>query len=156
MRIKTIVSGFALCCGAAFAQAPALPDPSATDPSALGWMQGFPPPPDKLIKFSDGSNYKFPRTRWSFSHTRELVPTANVWRGDGRKSALPQRTVALDGLKFIDDQGKEATWAEMLTRTYTDGVLVMHKGEVIYEKYFGAGAPELPHAAFSVDRKSVV
>ena len=140
MRIKTIVSGFALCCGAAFAQAPALPDPSATDPSALGWMQGFPPPPDKLIKFSDGSNYKFPRTRWSFSHTRELVPTANVWRGDGRKSALPQRTVALDGLKFIDDQGKEATWAEMLTRTYTDGVLVMHKGEVIYEKYFGAGS----------------
>lgn len=26
----------------------------------------------------------------------------------------------------------------MLTRTYTDGILVLHQGRVVYEKYFGA------------------
>ena len=40
-------------------------------------MQGFPPPPDKTVRFSDGSSGNFPATRWAFSHFRELVPTAD-------------------------------------------------------------------------------
>ena len=36
--------------------ATAAPNPTAaeTDPQTLGWMQGFPPPPDKTITFHDG------------------------------------------------------------------------------------------------------
>ena len=50
---------------------------------ALGWMQGFPPPPDKVIRFADGSSYRFPQLRWTFSNYRRLVPTGNVSRGLG-------------------------------------------------------------------------
>jgi CubicO group peptidase (beta-lactamase class C family) len=47
------------------------------------------------------------------------------------------------------------TWAESLARNYTDGILVLHQGKVIYERYFGALEPRYPHSAFSVT-KSVV
>ena len=41
-----------------------------TDPQALGWMQGFPPPPDKTIIFQDGSFRSFPELRWAWSNIR--------------------------------------------------------------------------------------
>src|SRR5689334_16735750 len=53
----------------------------ATDPVALKWMVGFPPPPEKQIRFEDGSYYKFPQWRWTFSHWREVRPTVAVSRG---------------------------------------------------------------------------
>lgn len=78
------------------AQAPAAspPDPAATSVEAMGWMKGFPPPPDRLITFDDPAGGVFPRTRWSFSHVRETVPTANVWRGSGVPSPCRPRRAA--------------------------------------------------------------
>jgi CubicO group peptidase (beta-lactamase class C family) len=139
----------------AYVQAPALPNPAATDPVALGWMQGSPPAPDKIIRFEDGSFYRFPQLRWTFSHIRELRPTISVWHGNGTPSIMPQAAVDLDSLAFTDDKGAQATWADMLQRTYTDGVIVMHKGRVVYEKYFGAAAPQLQHSAFSVTKSFI-
>ena len=66
-----------LAATAALAQTPppALPTAEQTDPVKLGWMIGSPPPPDKVIRFADGSFYTFPKFRWSFSNTRQLGPT---------------------------------------------------------------------------------
>lgn len=135
---------------------PALPDPAATSVDALGWMRGFPPAPDKLITFDDPRGNPFPRTRWSFSHIRETVPTANVWRGHAAPSALPAAPRALDGIRFKAlGSGEELNFGQMVTRTYTDGILVLHKGSVVYEKYFGALSPERPHIAMSVTKSFV-
>jgi len=150
--LATILGG--LCIGSAIAQS-SLPDPAATDPQKLAWMQGFPPAPDKLVQFGNGSSYQFPRTRWSFSHSRELGPTVNVWHGAGPVSVLPQALQPLDDLRFKDDKNTEIRWADMLANTYTDSVLVMHKGKVIYEKYFGISKPYLPHIAMSVTKSFV-
>jgi len=43
----------------------------------------------------------------------------------------------------------------MIPRTYTDGILVLHRGRVAYEKYFGALTPERPHIAMSVTKSFV-
>ena len=67
------------------------PTAAETDPEALGWMQGFPPPPDKTITFHDGSFRQFPELRWAWSNIRQLVPTVNVWRGAGPASVLSAR-----------------------------------------------------------------
>ena len=150
--LATILGG--LCISSAIAQS-SLPDPAATDPQKLGWMQGFPPAPDKLVQFANGSSYQFPRTRWSFSHARELGPTTNVWHGAGYVSVLSQALQPLDDLRFKDEKNTEIRWADMLTNTYTDSVLVMHKGKVIYEKYFGISKPYLPHIAMSVTKSFV-
>ncbi|MFZ6780528.1 serine hydrolase domain-containing protein [Undibacterium sp. Ji83W] len=133
----------------------ALPDAEASDPQKMGWMQGFPPAPDKLIKFANGSNYQFPRTRWSFSHGRELGPTSNVWHGAGPVSVLPMALRDLDKLRFADEKGSEIGWADMQARTYTDSMLVLHKGKIVYERYLGITKTYLPHIAMSVTKSFV-
>lgn len=139
----------------AVAQTPSYPDAAASDPLTLGLMQGFPPAADKTIRFIDGSSLKFPNTRWSFSHIRELVPTARVARDNGTPTKLPYALKDLDGLAFTDMNGAPRTWKEMLALTYTDGVVVMHKGKIVYEKYIGALDTNGQHIAMSVTKSFV-
>lgn len=42
------------------------PDASASDPAKMGWMIGAPPPPDRIVRFADGSYFQFPAMRWRF------------------------------------------------------------------------------------------
>ena len=127
-----------------------------SDPRQLGWMQGFPPPPDKTIRFADGSYYEFPQRRWAFSHVRELVPTACVSRGDGAVAMLPRaERDDLDDVAFTTLDGRAMTWGEAFAANYADGVVVLHRGRIVYEKYFGALEPALPHSAFSVTKSFV-
>ena len=134
---------------------PKLPTAAQTDPVANKVMQGFPPPPDKTVRFYDGSSSKFPGTRWAFSHIRELAPTANVWRGEGAIVPLPRAERDIDKIPVTTMDGKAITFGDMPALTYTDGLLVLHKGKVIYEKYFGAGNAHTPHIAFSVTKSFV-
>ncbi|HEY6925513.1 MAG TPA: serine hydrolase [Steroidobacteraceae bacterium] len=126
----------------------------ATDPIALGWMLGSPPPPEKLIRYEDGSFYRFPQWRWSFSHWRELRPTILLSRGPGpiaqlRRAPRPD----LDSVTFVPIGGtRPMTWAESLVANYTDGIVVLHRGHIVYERYFGALTADRPHIAFSVTK----
>lgn len=132
-----------------------LPDPAATSVDALGWMQGYPPAADKLITFDDPAGGAYPRTRWSFSHVRETVPTANVWRGSGPPSPLPAAPRDLSQIAFTTAAGEAMNFGEMAARTYADGILVLHRGAVVCEQYFGALTPERPHIAMSVTKSFV-
>src|ERR1700676_4082154 len=100
------------------------PDADASDPNTLGWMQGSPPPPAKLIRFQDDRFLEFPQIRWTLSHMRELAPTAAVWRGSAAPSDLGQAPhgleAAIDALAFEDSQGRRLTWAQSLKHTYAD------------------------------------
>ena len=67
-------------CGAtgadlAGAQSPPPLSAAASDPGTLGWMRGFPPPPDKVIGQPDSNYFSFPKMRWTVCHFRELLPT---------------------------------------------------------------------------------
>ena len=132
------------------------PDGIASDPRTLGWMQGCPPPPDRRIRFEDDRFLDFPQIRWSLSHFRELVPTVNVWRGRGPASDLAASTsaseAAIDAMTFDDLHGVGRTWAAALSDVYMDGIVVLHRGRVVYERYAGAGEPQRPHACFSITK----
>ena len=138
------------------AQAPtdAPRDPRDTDPVKLGWMVGSPPPADKMIRASDGSSYRFPQWRWSFSHWRELVPTIEVSRGPNPLNRLTRETrTDLDGVTFMPMGGDTPmTWADSLVANYTDGIVVLHRGKLVYERYFGALNAEGNHIGFSVTK----
>lgn len=129
-------------------------DGRASDPRELGWMRGTPPAADKRIRFADDNFLRFPQIRWSLSHMRELVPTVNVWRGEGPASALgqPGDGAAIDALSFTDMNGRARRWDESLFDTYTDGVVVLHKGRLVYERYLGALQPHVPHSCFSITK----
>jgi CubicO group peptidase (beta-lactamase class C family) len=129
---------------------PQLPPPDATDPVALKLMQGFPPPPDKQVRLA--TILKYPNARWALHHLRELGPTATVWRGDGPASALPAQLRALDTLAFADDKGAPTTLAAWQKATYTDGLLVLHQGRVVYERYDVGMQPHQPHVLWSMSK----
>jgi hypothetical protein len=119
-------------------------------------MQGFPPPPDRIIRFADGTVYRFPQLRWSFSNMRQFVPTVNVSRGDGPPSVLPRaERTDLDSVELVTMDGRRMTWADSLAANYTDGIVVLHRGTIVYERYFGVLDAARPHAAMSVTKSFV-
>jgi CubicO group peptidase (beta-lactamase class C family) len=128
------------------------PTAAETDPQTLGWMQGFPPPQDRTITFQNGSFRSFPELRWAWSNIRQLVPTVNVWRGAGPASVLPREDHDIGGSKSVTMDGRPMTFAKMLEETYADGIAVLHRGKLIYERYFGALKPHKPHIAMSVTK----
>ena len=134
-----------------------IPDAHASDPARLGWMTGSPPPADRVIRFADGSAYEFPQMRWSFSNFRQLVPTRVVGRGTGPVSELPNaERDDIDSLRFTPLYGgAEMRWAESLASNYTDGIVVLHQGRIVHERYFGALDADRPHIAMSLT-KSVI
>jgi len=129
---------------------------AATDPVTGGLMQGFPPPPDKTLRMEDGSSWTFPNLRWAFSHQRELVPSVNVWRGRDAAVEFPRALRDdLDEIAFTTMDGEAMTWGQSVDVNCTDGILVLHKGVVIYEDYFGALERQIPHLAMSVTKSFV-
>src|SRR5262245_15873200 len=129
-----------------------LPNSADSDPRALGWMTGFPPPQDKAVIFADGSFRKFPQLRWAWSNIRQLVPTVGVWRGPGPASVLPRAEQDLGGLQLTTMDGRLITFNQALEETYADGIAVLHRGRIVFERYFGALESHKQHIAMSVTK----
>ncbi|WP_416363645.1 hypothetical protein [Pseudomonas sp. NFX183] len=49
---------------AVYASVTDFPDAQASGPARLKWMVGAPPPPDRTVRFDDGSYFRFPAMRW--------------------------------------------------------------------------------------------
>ena len=132
---------------------PQLPSAKDSDPLALGWMQGSPPQADKIIRFQDGSGYRFPQLRWSFAHYREMVPTVAVPRGLMAATPLPASARQLPDIRYTPMNGAgPCSWADMMEATYTDALLVMHRGEVLFEHFGGVMSAQRQHIAMSVSK----
>ena len=132
-------------------------DAIASDPIKMGWMFGSPPPPEKLIRFSDGGYRRFPESRWAFSNQRLFVPTSVIARGNTPVKVLPTAIRAdLDAVEFTPaGRTDRMTWGRSLLANYTDGIVVLHRGRIVYERYFGVLIPERQHLAFSVTKSFV-
>lgn len=129
-------------------------DAKNSDPRKMGWMQGFPPAKDKLLSAKDGSFFTFPGLRYSVNHMREFYPTRLVAASAGKhhkfKIKLDKK---IDELRFVPwGETDSVTWKESLDRNYVDGIIVLHKGKIVYEAYPAGLAPEGTHAAMSVSK----
>ena len=132
-----------------------IPDAQESNPMKTCYMQGFPPSIDKRINARDGSFFQFPAIRYSVVHMREFMPTVNVPRGNKQQPIMFQYKPNnnIDSIKFIPTGEKEAiTWRKSLDLNYTDGIIILHRGDVVYEKYFGELTPERVHAVMSVTK----
>ena len=126
----------------------------ASDPRQLGWMTGFPPPPDKLIMQPESDFFSFPKMRWTACHIRELMPTKQVSRGIG--APVPLEYALDDGIDAVTftplGGGEPMTWKESLSANYTDGMLILYEGRVVYEHYSGCLDEAGKHAAMSMTK----
>ena len=91
-----------------------------------------------------------PWNRWSFQNIRQILPTVEVWRGNGPIRPLPHRERNLDGVRFSGADGAPTTLAQFLDESYTDGFLVLKDGAIACERYFNGMGERTLHLSQSV------
>ena len=92
-----------------------------------------------------------PHNRWGFLHVRELARTTRI-RGCATPVApLPRQLQDIAGFGF---EHLDATWTlgGMLDATYTDGLMVVHDGQVLFEHYGGLMGADDTHLLMSVSK----
>ena len=125
-----------------------------SDAKKMGWMQGFPPSNDKIISAIDGSFFRFPALRYSVCHMREFMPTTEVGAAQNNRYKFKVKPDnGIDAVTFLPrNSDQPMTWEASLPINYTDGIVILHKGKIVYEKYFGELKPDGLHAAMSVSK----
>ncbi len=155
--IAAVLAALLTIGGTAIAQQPSKTEPlsaQASNPKKMGWMQGFPPPADKTIRSTDDDFFAFPKLRWTVCHFRELMPNAGVANGSGAARGLPKSIdPTLDAVTFTPLNGNtKITWDAAFDANYTDGIIVLHHGRIVYERYDGCLTPDTLHGAMSVTK----
>jgi len=111
-------------------------------------MTGFPPPPDKRVTLSNWRTPPF--NRWAFNHVSELVPSAFI------RSAGGTPPLELDRRGFTDFRlshaGRDFGFADWLQETFTDSIVVMKDGKVVFETYADGQSPAIAHIWMSVSK----
>ena len=104
----------------------------------------------------DGSFFTPETLPFSVLRMREFMPTTNVPRGNAERLTsfrYALREEAIDALMFVPwGRTEPITWRQSLEENYTDGIIILHRGKIIYERYFGEMTPESLHAMMSVTK----
>jgi CubicO group peptidase (beta-lactamase class C family) len=82
-----------------------------------------------------------PFNRWAFHHVRELVPSADIPNDPVGVRALGSHTVDL-----------AAELETFLRETDTDGMAIVHRGRLVFERYANGMTDETPHILMSVSK----
>ena len=103
-------------------------------------MNGFPPTPDAQVTLANWRTSPF--NRWAFHHVREVVPSADIPNDPANTLELPSAPVDMGKLgidQFFDE-------------TNTDGLVILHRGRIVFERYANGMTTESPHILMSVSK----
>jgi CubicO group peptidase (beta-lactamase class C family) len=116
----------------------------------LGLMSGAPPfAPERLVTLANWQDPPF--NRWAFQHVAELIPTVSISRWGGDVWELPHDERDLSAIRVHAD-GLAKPLDAFLERTYTDGLVILHGGRIVDERYFNGMAPDSRHLLMSVSK----
>jgi CubicO group peptidase (beta-lactamase class C family) len=103
------------------------------------------------LKADSGNWVDPPHNRVGFLRVSELARTQRISRGTGPVLELRRAERSLDDFAF-EFEGGHVSFARMLEETYTDGLLVLHDGALIFEQYAGAMTEDDTHLLMSVSK----
>jgi CubicO group peptidase (beta-lactamase class C family) len=87
---------------------------------------------------------------WTHQHMAELFPSRTISKGE-RTHRLNSYPRPLGATSFqIGDES--LTVDEFLTRNHTQGIVVLHKGTIVFEKYFGEANESTRFTTWSVGK----
>ena len=133
-HLVSLLFGASFSLSAVAAAEPVAAGATGTDVTAANWYWG-------------------PANRWSWHNTRRIFPSAQVSRGDGPAAAFTHAERDLTQITFTDPVTHHSmTVAEMLDATYTDGFLVLQRGQILAESYRNGLTPEQPHLFMSISK----
>jgi len=112
-------------------------------------MASFPPAADGQVTLANWRQHPF--SRWSFRNVRELLPTANIARASA-PSPLSFAPIYLEDVSFATPRGETIKLGRALHGSHTDGMIVMHRGQIVFEWYAHDLTPDTPHLIFSVSK----
>jgi CubicO group peptidase (beta-lactamase class C family) len=103
-------------------------------------MDRFPASPEAQVTLANWRNPPF--ARWAFQHVRDLIPTAEIANDPANVRALPEEP--------IDE--KKLPLEDFLPATDTDGIVILHRGRLVFERYLNGMTAHTPHILMSVTK----
>ncbi len=119
-------------------------------PSYINLMREFPARADRQVVLDNMQQGPF--NRWAFTQMRRLLPSANVWRGDGPVLELGSESVDLDRVEYKRSDGRSGRFTDLFSEDYTDAMVVLKDGVIVHEQYRHNVAPHEPHLLMSVSK----
>lgn len=113
-------------------------------------MDGFPPTPASQVTLANWRTAPF--NVWAFHHVRELIASAEIANAPASVREFPSQPEDLGRLEVEDSDGRKITFDTFLERSHTDGIVVLHKGRMIFERYANGMGVETPHILMSVSK----
>src|SRR5262249_6144677 len=126
------------------------PSPTARD---LGIMTGFPPPQQSRANLLNWDHHPF--NRWSFQNVRSVLPTRIVRHQSTARRPLDGRDFGLSELPVDLPQGRQIRLERLLEVLCTDAMMVVHRGDVVFERYFNDMTAAALHLSQSVSKSFV-
>ncbi len=113
-------------------------------------MEGFPPATQDQVTLANWRQSPF--NHWAFHHVREIIPTADIPHDPARVRELKSAPQDLDRLPVAMPGGKSVPFSQFLADSSTDGIVVLHKGAVVFERYGHGMTERSPHILMSVSK----
>ena len=112
-------------------------------------MAGFPPSAADQVTLANWRTAPF--NKWSFTHLREIIPSAAIANDPDDVAELPAAPLDLGGVEFEFD-GSRYGLERFLAETETDGMLVLREGGIVHEHYGPGMDMATPHFLASVTK----
>jgi len=125
----------------------------ACDMTEPALMQGFPADLQHRVTWANWMRPPF--NRWGFRNLARLRPSIDVQAGNAQPSPLGAAPQAIDAWNFQSFCGLSVSVAQHLQASKTDAFLVLHKGRVVFERYFNGQQPSDRHIMFSVTKSLI-
>jgi CubicO group peptidase (beta-lactamase class C family) len=93
-----------------------------------------------------------PFNRWAFHHVRELIPSADIAHDTTGVRPLRAHETDLKNLRIDPDAGEAMDLDAFLSATDTDGIAILQRGRLIFERYANGMSDETPHILMSVSK----
>ncbi len=99
------------------------------------------------------SNWRLPdNSRWAFHHVREILPTAEIARGNQVNPLDKAINPAIAALKLEGLDSTDWSLQSWLDESSSDALLVAHRGKLVHEWYVDSASEVNPHIVFSVSK----
>ena len=108
---------------------------------------------DLIKSVIDGSFFEFPQIRESVCDMRMFFPTKGVKPAEYKRYEF--KTKHDDEIANVLCEtlnGELISFEESLEMAKTDGIIVLHKGKIVFERYYAFLNPEGTHAVMSVSK----
>lgn len=91
-----------------------------------------------------------PQSQWAFQNVNELIPTAAIAACNDATS-LETELQNLESLEFDSPKGK-VSLESLAHCSYSDSIVILHKGKVVYQWFASHSVQTRPHIIFSISK----